>query len=556
MKNIVFDRSKLRLLIRSGLFVALGTVYVFSTGTVRVSGLDYAVGLLSLLCELQFLLMIISLANRKQYFWAVAVLITSVMAFIWAASIQYFAYFRNLPGKFALDYLNTEFSDAISTSQDGLALWGLATFVIFVSLTWGMRRARSAIKLWWLQTLLFICALFVLRNAYRVRPGTLTPTFDALFSLIAVAGDHPLRMPRLESRAIHWKPSTRLEIPAFNTLLIVNESLRADRVSPLHIESHSTFSFSHAFSNSSYTHQSFPSLLSGVSPLQTQKELLHSQLIFEKLKAQFDIHTSVISSHSYLTGNYISFLQSPALDELRYRESEGWPAYNNVGAHDKHVVDAFAKSLAGHSSKFFTILHFNGTHYPYRSDKGELNYDEAVTDLEKRWQDVFQALGERLDFTVIVIASDHGEALGENHSFGHFTPLQPSTTRVPLMVLIPKTMDVDFGNLDRAVSNLDIVPTLLALYNRPEKSYSGQNLLAIPSEMKTIPISNGFTGQDFVSFAIIENGVFKSYKWERDELQLSSFFLHEPNKPFTWQKADCRTLRAQAIFDKLPCSTN
>ncbi|RZA15050.1 MAG: hypothetical protein EOP10_26990, partial [Proteobacteria bacterium] len=448
-KNNVLGRPKLRFMAGSSVFLTLGTVYIFSTRSVRVGGLDYGVGFVSLFCEFSLLLVIMDLVRSKRCFWLLALLIPATMAFIWAASVEYFAYFGSLPGKFALDYLSTEFSDALSTSQDGLAVLGIATFISFACLVWMMGIVPLGMKLRWILPLVCLGAFFVLKNAYRVRPGTLTPTFDALFSLMAVIGDHPLRMQRLESRSVHWKVNPNREIPPFNTLVILNESLRADRVSALHMDSHDTYSFAMAFSNSSYTHQSFPSMLSGISPLQSQKVLLRSQLIFERLKAQFDIRTSLISSHSYQTGNYIAFLQSPALDEIRYRESEGWPVFNNVGSHDKHVVEAFAKTLKERSTKFFTLLHFNGTHYPYRSANGELSYEKASVDLQKNWQELFKSLGRQLESTVIVIASDHGEALGENNSFGHFTPLQPLTTKVPLIFLIPKTMRVDFGNLDR-----------------------------------------------------------------------------------------------------------
>jgi arylsulfatase A-like enzyme len=88
--------------------------------------------------------------------------------------------------------------------------------------------------------------------------------------------------------------------------------------------------------------------------------------------------------------------------------------------------------------------------------RGEIEYlDEQVGDLLER---VDETIG--LNETVIVFGSDHGEAFGEHdHLYHPGSALYEENVHVPLIVSGP---GIEPGTVDTPVSNVDIVPTMLA----------------------------------------------------------------------------------------------
>lgn len=71
---------------------------------------------------------------------------------------------------------------------------------------------------------------------------------------------------------------------------------------------------------------------------------------------------------------------------------------------------------------------------------------------------------ERLyDDSVIVLTSDHGEALGEQGRIGHSTTLAPPAIRIPLIVKLARTQRSLVADTLLVSSNIDIVPSLYYL---------------------------------------------------------------------------------------------
>jgi arylsulfatase A-like enzyme len=90
-------------------------------------------------------------------------------------------------------------------------------------------------------------------------------------------------------------------------------------------------------------------------------------------------------------------------------------------------------------------------------------YDAAVAELDDQFGALMQALedGGWLENTVVIVTSDHGEHLGEQHMLDHqFSVYQP-LLRVPLVVHYPATFAP--GRDARPVVNFDLFPTLLEL---------------------------------------------------------------------------------------------
>ena len=71
-----------------------------------------------------------------------------------------------------------------------------------------------------------------------------------------------------------------------------------------------------------------------------------------------------------------------------------------------------------------------------------------------------------LDNTVIVIASDHGEAFGERGIEGHARTVYPETTEVPFVLGLPFRLQPGVV-VEQRTANVDIWPTLLDLLGLP-----------------------------------------------------------------------------------------
>lgn len=149
------------------------------------------------------------------------------------------------------------------------------------------------------------------------------------------------------------------------------------------------------------------------------------------------------------------------------------------------------------SSPFFSWVHYMDVHYPFYQDDDRLaeigsdpistgtqrrlnrlmnespeeltdaDIDTLTTlyDAETRFVD--EQLGRLLDAlhdrglyedTVVIITSDHGEALGEHNRFGHYSAHYEEIVRVPLVFHVPGTVG---GIVDRQVGLVDIAPTVL-----------------------------------------------------------------------------------------------
>ena len=90
-------------------------------------------------------------------------------------------------------------------------------------------------------------------------------------------------------------------------------------------------------------------------------------------------------------------------------------------------------------------------------------YDASVADVDRYTHELLTMLERRgeLGRTIVVVTSDHGEALGEHGLFEHKTSLYDMLIRVPLVIWYPA--GVEAGRETRPVSLLDVYATLVEL---------------------------------------------------------------------------------------------
>lgn len=98
--------------------------------------------------------------------------------------------------------------------------------------------------------------------------------------------------------------------------------------------------------------------------------------------------------------------------------------------------------------------------------------DSNVEKMVKRLEE-----DERLDSTLIVVLSDHGEEFGEHGFFGHKYNLYEETTQIPLMMRLPGTIPAGL-EVKGVTSIVDVAPTILDIVDVPggEKMWGRSSL--------------------------------------------------------------------------------
>jgi arylsulfatase A-like enzyme/Tfp pilus assembly protein PilF len=123
--------------------------------------------------------------------------------------------------------------------------------------------------------------------------------------------------------------------------------------------------------------------------------------------------------------------------------------------------------------RFFSWIHFYDPHTPYEPPepyKSEYSgrpwglYDGEIAYVDSLIGKVLESLRQKgvLDKTIIVIAADHGESLGEHGESFHAFFIYDATVSVPLILRLPAS-NLKSKTIDDQVENVDIMPTLLDL---------------------------------------------------------------------------------------------
>jgi arylsulfatase A-like enzyme len=178
--------------------------------------------------------------------------------------------------------------------------------------------------------------------------------------------------------------------------------------------------------------------------------------------------------------------------------------------------DSVCGWLAGVDDPFFAWVHYMDVHWPYHRadhlngpasiaqmwrDLGHMHganwdgvpitdeqrahylqlYCAAVQYVDQQIGDLLERLDQmnRLDNTVILLVSDHGEEFLERRHWGHFeTNLYDEILRVPLLI---SGANIPAGTVvDQQVSTIDIMPTMLELCHCPfPAGMEGQSMIPL-----------------------------------------------------------------------------
>src|SRR4051812_20756978 len=133
---------------------------------------------------------------------------------------------------------------------------------------------------------------------------------------------------------------------------------------------------------------------------------------------------------------------------------------------------------------FFVWLHLYDPHAPYApppefAARAKTPYDGEIAFADAQLARLLDALRARgdLDRTLVVVAGDHGEGLGDHGERTHGMLLYESTLRVPLVIVVPGGQP---QTIDAPVSLAEIAPTLLrAAGIAPPPEMRGRNLITV-----------------------------------------------------------------------------
>jgi arylsulfatase A-like enzyme/Tfp pilus assembly protein PilF len=310
-----------------------------------------------------------------------------------------------------------------------------------------------------------------------------------------------------------------------DVLLITIDTLRADRVGVYGAKRAETptmdalardgILFERAYSQVPLTLASHTSLLTGTYPFNNGVQDFTGQ----PLKPEIRSIAEALKANGYDTGAVIS---SYVLDRS-WGLNRGFDYYydvfkgNSFLENDPGLVERKAGASVDEalrwlrtprSKSFFLWLHLYDPHSgyeppePFRSRFAESSYDGEVAYCDSQLARVVSYLKQHglYDRMVIILASDHGESLGEHGEKEHGFFVYHSTLHVPLIVKPTITSRLRPRRISAPVQIMAIAPTILAsvkLHDPIEKQFETDSLLA----EKPGPEFSESYGESFYSFS-------------------------------------------------------
>lgn len=147
-----------------------------------------------------------------------------------------------------------------------------------------------------------------------------------------------------------------------------------------------------------------------------------------------------------------------ALEFLRVRGGERWFLY-------LHLMDLHEYIYDQESARF-------------GSDYSDI-YDNSILWTDRTIEVLLDSIADLgfLDNTLVILASDHGEAFGERGFEGHAHTVYRETTEVPLLMSLPFRLDSGIV-VGARTSNIDIWPTVLDLLGLEMPGTDGRSRVA------------------------------------------------------------------------------
>ncbi|TGL96685.1 DUF229 domain-containing protein [Leptospira barantonii] len=534
----------------------------------QMEALQWAYYLLSFLYSsliyslLLFSLFLLFSVSRFRSYWTVLGFAAFAYSICVIGSYGYFLYAGIMPNFFVFSYIFQEPFNSWTIFKGGLTVWSLiGFFFLYILLFLSLRIASSNFKparfqrsILSVAVLAFLALTAFFHNNTRFNDQIYVADTNSIsfinrniYNLLT--GDR-LGSAGLQSRN---KPILKESPTPFrkNILIVLSESLRRKSMALYGYDKDTTpflnrwtknpqggsvVVFRNAFSNSSSTLISVPSLLSGVSPIQPVS-MTHSSPLFWEYGKAAGLSTFYVSSHSFRWNNFSGFFKNAGIDFLWNKEISGLGVFNDIGIDDRKTVAEFrnrVKFLKNKGENFAGVLHLNTNHFPYIIPEESVYfpigkdtfapYDNSVRYLDGLLEEVFNFLNEEKlsEDTLVIFTSDHGEALFEHDYIGHIESNHIETVAIPMVFFVPGSLknqkfeDRLKKNSDRNVSNTDLIPTIadiLGVSSQPEvKGYlsqlEGRSLLSnLPNDRRIFIANNNETSLYRVGMSYIKGNL-------------------------------------------------
>lgn len=541
---------------------------------------NFSVSLLFELCFAFSIVYLLSIFTTKR---KVAIgVFTFFFSVIQLIVYGHYFYFGVLPNNYSINYLFRSPSDSLALITGSLNWIHAFLFVILCLINYliisysvsGFEAIKK--KYTYAILILFVINVFIFNNNVRFHPSSYSVSPATVFSLKYViqqrmsGGDFQVEEGYVQ-RKFSIKEKDKIS-PSYNCLVLLSESLTRKNLqyygyekenSPFvdsMINKGNVILFGNHFANSVSTQYSMPMIFSGQFTL----ERINQPYIYDYLKKWVDIKTFFISSQSYQTDNF-DLVINTSFDYFICQENSGQKRFNDRGIDDNLLISFFDSFIEKfNEEKFFGIIQFNNTHYPYKtaSEKSKLflpdtpgslnSYDNTIYEQDQIIKSYFALLESNnlLDSTVIIFLADHGEAFSEHGHSGHLQTLYNEDIATPLWVFLPPSFSADkknvlTSNTSIPTSNMDLFPTIFDLYEGLH--YPDLNLLPFGNSLFSRINSNRFipaAGMDMLDTKALINAPYKFIHTVKNGKQHCELFditndFNELNN--LWKKVDNQT---------------
>ncbi len=346
-----------------------------------------------------------------------------------------------------------------------------------------------------------------------------------------------------------------------NLVFILIDTLRADRIGAYGYERPTSENldalakhgvlFRDVLAQSSWTKTSMASLWTGTLPfnngiLRFSDGLPPEALMPAEILRDSGFRTAGIFRNGWVAPNFgfdqgFEFYLRPRPGRASMEAQSRHPAGPRLEGSDEDILSASSDFLESFGQdRFFLYIHMMDLHQYVFAD-GTPDFGNSYSDyydMAIHWSDrlighlydELDAIGQ-LQNTIIVIASDHGEAFREHGSEGPARNLFSEVVKVPWIIALPFRLDPGIV-IDEAVSNIDLWPTILDLMGLPSlPNADGRSL--VPLILQRAGLEPSDASWQRPQFAYLDRG----WGWPDREVPIVSV-SDDGQKIVWWPKND------------------
>ena len=281
-----------------------------------------------------------------------------------------------------------------------------------------------------------------------------------------------------------------------NVLFVLIDTLRADRLGAWGYERDTSptldrlaatgIRFGHHLSQSSWTKCSMASLWTSLYPARTgvtrfDHVLSPEAVLPAELFREAGYQTAGVFRNGWVAPNFgfsqgFEVYHKPKPRPLLPSEKRVNATLSIEGTDLSAVESATAFLRAYGEERWFLYLHLMDVHeYVYDEASAKFGnsysdvYDQSILRLNRVLDQLIQYIWRDADLasrTLIIVASDHGEAFNERGYEGHARNVYPEVTEVPLIIALPFRLETGIV-IEERTQNVDLWPTVLDLLGLP-----------------------------------------------------------------------------------------